>query len=419
MKILLCSIGTRGDIAPFLALGDLLEKRGHQVHYAFPEQFASLVPNPDCFHPLSPRFLALIESREGKIVMGGKANLLARIRALFHLYQQGKSVNKRLVRQQYEITRALQPDRIIHNSKCSYPTLWSLDSGRPAIMISLVPNFMYYVEGHAHVGFRKNMGSWLNRLTYRLANFGMVKTIRDAQNDLPEQKRFAADEIRAALFSAKLLFAISPCLFHRPAAWPPHVEVIGYQEKRQHSYSQVEEALPEFLEQHQKVLLLTFGSMVNEDPEGLSHLLYSVLRSLEIPTIVNTASGGLMALEEYLEDPLFCFVKSVPYDWIMPRIYAVVHHGGAGTTHLGLLHACATLILPHIMDQFSWNALVHQLGAGPKGVALGKLDNLKLHSLLQDLLLNPRYKNKALQLSEQMEKETDHKRLISFLTDAS
>ena len=35
MKILLTSIGTRGDIEPFLAVGERLEQRGHQVVFLF------------------------------------------------------------------------------------------------------------------------------------------------------------------------------------------------------------------------------------------------------------------------------------------------------------------------------------------------------------------------------------------------
>ena len=42
MKILLISIGTRGDMEPFLAIGDILKEKGHEVLCAFPEHFRSL-----------------------------------------------------------------------------------------------------------------------------------------------------------------------------------------------------------------------------------------------------------------------------------------------------------------------------------------------------------------------------------------
>lgn len=416
MKILLCSIGTRGDVEPFLALGDLLRGQGHQVYFAFPEQFASLVPETCPFHALSASFLDLIESSDGKIVMGGKASPLAKLRALYNLYQRGKSVNQLLVRQQYEIIRELQPDMIIHNAKCSYPSLWGMQQQKEVVLMSPVPYFMYYVEGHAHVGFKGNLGRWLNQLSYRLANFGMVKTIRDAQKSLPVNHRFSSAEIRASIFSNTLLYAISPSLFQRPEEWPAHVQVVGYLEKKKEHTGQIEESLLNFVEQHQKILLLTFGSMVNQAPEALSRLIYSVLRELEIPTVVNTAAGGLMALDDYLQNPLFCFVKSVPYDWLLLRMYAVMHHGGSGTTHLGLKYACPTLIIPHILDQYSWNALVHQVGAGPKGIGVSKLNKQKLRKLLKDLMLNASYKQKAIQLSKKMERESDHGHMLNLIS---
>jgi len=45
MKIVLMSIGTRGDIEPFLAIEDILQGRGHEVICAFPGQCRDLVEN--------------------------------------------------------------------------------------------------------------------------------------------------------------------------------------------------------------------------------------------------------------------------------------------------------------------------------------------------------------------------------------
>lgn len=74
MKILLTSIGSRGDIEPFLALGRLLKEQGHKV------AFAALIPKGFNFYPLSRRVIELIESEEGRIIMGGKASLLRKTR---------------------------------------------------------------------------------------------------------------------------------------------------------------------------------------------------------------------------------------------------------------------------------------------------------------------------------------------------
>lgn len=53
--------------------------------------------------------------------------------------------------------------------------------------------------------------------------------------------------------------------------------------------------------------------------------------------------------------PSFIYpLKSVPHDWLFPRIAGVVHHGGAGTTAAGLRAGVPTIIKPFFGDQNFW-----------------------------------------------------------------
>lgn len=348
--------------------------------------------------------------------MGGGVGWLPKIRALWHLYRKGQQVNKVLVRQQYEITEQLRPDKIIHHPKCSYPLLWQIRYQKESILLSAVPYFMYAVKGHPHVGFKSNMGHWLNQLTYRLASYGLIRTIYGAGKTLPDMPAMSRSAIRKALYQQKLVFAVSPVLFKRPERWPAHVQVVGHFHRSEASCWQADEALLHFLAAHERVLFLTFGSMVSRAPKAVSEVLFSVISQLKIPVVVNLAAGGLVELEEYRHDPHFYFVDSIPYGWILPRVYAIVHHGGAGTTQLGLEHGCATLILPHIIDQHAWNALVDQLGAGPGGVAIDKINAKNMRELLEVLWSDPAYKKKASGLGARMKQAAHQSDLVSFLT---
>jgi UDP:flavonoid glycosyltransferase YjiC (YdhE family) len=57
-------------------------------------------------------------------------------------------------------------------------------------------------------------------------------------------------------------------------------------------------------------------------------------------------------------------VQSVPHDWLFPKIRAVVHHGGAGTTAAGLRAGRPTIIKPFFADQFFWGERVEEMGLG-------------------------------------------------------
>lgn len=414
--MLLTSIGTRGDIEPFLAIGQLLHKMGHEILFSFPEQHSVLVPKKFKFFPLSPKFIELIESEEGKMMMGGKIGPISKIKSLYKLYKKGKSVNKLLVKQQYETIKKENFDRIVHNSKCTYPVIWSIENSNKSVMISPAPNFMHYVEGNPHVGFIGNYGKLINRLTYRLANFGLVKMIKDASNDIPEKVSLKKRDIKKALLSKKLIYTISPTLFPRPKHWPSNAQVLGYHERNEKTEWIPNNELVNFLEGHKKVLFLTFGSMVNDNPVQTSRILLETLHKLKIPTIVNTASGGIIKLKEFSDSELFHFVSSIPYVWIFKRVYGVIHHGGSGTTHLGLKNGCATLIIPHIIDQFGWNGMIDNIGAGPKGPSIRKLSRKRLEPLLIDLATKKSYKSKAEKISDQMNNEHLEEELCEFIT---
>ncbi len=76
MKIILNSVGTRGDMEPFLAIGELLKANGHHVICAFPEQFKDLAKKSDLeFSSLGSKFINLLESEDGKAAMGGSTGL--------------------------------------------------------------------------------------------------------------------------------------------------------------------------------------------------------------------------------------------------------------------------------------------------------------------------------------------------------
>ena len=135
---------------------------------------------------------------------------------------------------------------------------------------------------------------------------------------------------------------------------------------------------------------------------------------VKTPAIINTASGGLIKPDNF-DTGLIHFVSRIPYTWIFPRVYGVIHHGGSGTTHLALKYGCATMIIPHIIDQFVWNKIVSDTGAGPKGIDIGKIDTKNLESKILDLMNNDDYKKKAGQIRDQMNKEDLKEKLYNLI----
>jgi UDP:flavonoid glycosyltransferase YjiC (YdhE family) len=272
------------------------------------------------------------------------------------------------------------------------------------------------VRDHTHIVFHGNFGRFLNKLTYSLANFGLITTAKITLKWLKITKKITRKEIKNVLLSNKAIYTISPFLFPRPDYWRENIQVVGYHERNKTVNWKVDKNMEQFVANHDKILFITFGSMTNPEPGKKTKTILDILEQYQIPTIVNTASGGLIEPAKY-DTNLIHFVKQIPYDWIFPKIHAVIHHGGSGTTHLALKYGCASMIIPHIIDQYVWNNLVSDLGVGPKGIAINKITRQKLESKILDLFQNQSYKAKALEVAAEMRKEDFKDKLYKAIVE--
>ncbi len=404
MKILLISIGTRGDMEPFLAIGELLKEKGHEVLCAFPELFRNLAEESNLkFASLGKKYTKLLNSDAWKAFMGGDSTGLRKLFSLISLGRESSPTNKELIFKQYEIIKKERPDRILYNGKSNYPIIWEINNKGKTILISPFP-YIHYVKGHTHIGFHSNFGSFFNKLTYSFADFGLAIAIKIAIKWLNTQRRITQRKIKKTISSRKAIYTISPTLFPEPEYWNKNIKVLGYHERDKTINWKPEKNLEKYLAKHDKILFLTFGSMTNPNPEEKTRVILDILEKHNIPAIINTASGGLIKPLKY-NTKLFHFVKQVPYGWIFPKIYAVIHHGGSGTTHTAIKHGCATMIIPHMIDQYAWNDIVSDLGIGPVGIAISKIKSKNLEPKILDLFLNQSYKIKARKISKKIKEE--------------
>lgn len=405
MKTLLISIGTRGDMEPFLVAAEVLKSRRHEVVCAFPEQFCNLAKDSGIrCHALSKGFIELIGTEQGQMVMGGNNSRLKKIALYYRLYRDSAKVNAVLLGQQAAIVKDEVPDRIIYGGKAIYPIIWGIQNPGKAIALSPVPCLIHPVRDLPHLGFNGNYGSLLNKATYGLANFGLVRHIASTTKELRETLGIDSSQIKPAILAQKMIYTVSPTLFPQRPYWPQHVKVVGYRERKKTRNWKPDQALNEFLNRNKKVLFVTFGSMTNPEPEEKTVIILDILERNSIPAIINTASGGLKKPVIY-NSKTFHFVEQIPYDWIFPKVYAVLHHGGSGTTHTALKYGCAAMIIPHIIDQFLWNVLISNKGVGPKGIPINKLSKALLEPKLVDLFSTKEYRRKAEGIAEEMSKE--------------
>ncbi|MCK4357568.1 MAG: glycosyltransferase family 1 protein [Candidatus Cloacimonetes bacterium] len=403
MKIILTAIGTRGDIEPFLATGKILKENGHQVICAFSEQFRELTDSSELeFASLGKKYFDLFDSDAGRIAMGGGKGI-KKFFAYIKLSINQTAPNKEKEFKLYELIKQERPDRVVYNSKTIYPIIWEYKNSGKTTFLSPFP-YLHYVKGHSLLVFGKDYGDFLNKLTFKLYDFGVVTTTMTAKKWLHINDKIMRKEIKKIIRSRNFIYTISPRLFPRPRHWESNIKILGHQALKRKIDWKPEKELTEFIEKHEKILFITFGSMINPEPKRKTKIILKILEQNKIPAIINTASGGLIKPDNFNSELIY-FVSQVPYDWIFPKMYAVMHHGGAGTTHLALTFGCATLIIPHFIDQFIWDKTISELGVGPRGIKISRITNKNLEPKVLELLSNKSFKERSERIGNQMGKE--------------
>lgn len=154
----------------------------------------------------------------------------------------------------------------------------------------------------------------------------------------------------------------SPGLVPKPEDWGPEIDVAGFVFLELASSFEPLESLTKFLEAGPPPVYIGFGSIVVDDPDKFTAMIFEAVKKAGVRALVSKGWGGL-GDEGNTPDNVY-MLENTPHDWLFPRVSAVVHHGGAGTTAIGLKCGRPTMIVPFFGDQPFWGSMVSKAGAG-------------------------------------------------------
>ena len=248
----------------------------------------------------------------------------------------------------------------------------------------------------------------VNRLTYQFNRFtamaygGMINTFR-ARLGLERMSRFSDYLHTAAGERLPVLYPFSRHVVPVPRDYPPSAHVTGYwfRDGAASSWSPPAE-LADFLAQDGPVVYAGFGSMgFGRGAVRRGEVVLAAVRRAGVRAVVATGWGGLAA--ESADDVLV--IDDVPHAWLFPRVDALVHHGGAGTTAAGLRAGKPALICPVLGDQPFWARRVHELGAGPRPLPLRRASADVLGERIRELVGTPAYAEAAQEIGSDIAEE--------------
>lgn len=209
------------------------------------------------------------------------------------------------------------------------------------------------------------------------------------------------------LFRLKVPYSYlwSPGLIPKPADWGPEIDIAGFVFLDLASSFKPPAGLTKFLDEGEPPVYIGFGSIVVDDPDKFTSLIFKAVKKAGIRALVSKGWGGL-GDEGHTPKNIY-MLGNTPHDWLFPRVSAVVHHGGAGTTAIGLKCGKPTMIVPFFGDQPFWGAMVAKAGAGAhKAVPYKKLTVDALAEGIRQCL-TPEAKEHAAELARAIEVEGD------------
>ncbi len=356
MKITLFAAGSQGDILPCILLGKALEREGFSVLLAAPENFASLAHTHGLrMHPLRGDVRQIMESPSGTTFMeSGVSNPIRSIRAMRRMLGP---VAIQMAEDALEASQEAEAIISLAIFALLSKTIAEI-RGIPLINVEptpLLPTRAYPAPGwpwQANLGALHNRISGILMLRVIWAWYGPFVNEFRRRHALP---RFSGADFRRVLVSTPLLGAYSPTVIPRPEDAPPTAHVTGYWFDDAQPHWVPPPALETFLQSGTPPVYVGFGSMRGEDPAGFAITILEALSSAGQRGLLLTGWGGMRPPS--LPDTVFA-IDSAPHSWLFPRMAAVVHHGGAGTTGAGLRAGAPSVIVPFIVDQPWWGRRV-------------------------------------------------------------
>ncbi len=194
----------------------------------------------------------------------------------------------------------------------------------------------------------------------------------------------------------------SPSLLPKPDDWQAHIDVTGFNFLPADNDYEPSIELLEFLESGPPPIYIGFGSIVVDDPDALTQTILDAVLATGQRALISKGWGGLGA--ECLQHKDIFFLGNCPHDWLFQRVSCVIHHGGAGTTAIGLAMGRPTAVVPFFGDQPFWGALVAANQAGPWPIPFRDLTPERLADAIYKCLA-PATIAKAQELSERIRAE--------------
>jgi sterol 3beta-glucosyltransferase len=377
MKIIVVTIGSRGDVQPYINLSQGLRDAGHDVVLATNPTLCPLSEQ----HGLKtiPIGRPVDMGLEGARLMEGSFDnmWIGMIRVM--------QLGARLVEEAYpDVLAACKNADLVVTTDTGSGVAEAAKLGIPWISVSLQPARLPLIQTGEPTLMEKVFGWTLGKLFIAPTN--------------RFRKRVGAppvDSITTMLSKRMILLPVNSHVAPSNPKWPPQVHQTNYWYARPIEGWVPPSDLLSFLSAGEKPIAISLGVMGAAKARQGAQIVLEAVRKTGVRAILQ---GWGDELKELDLPPTIYSASSMPHDWLFDQVSAVIHHGGFGTTAAGLCSGAPSIVIPHIIDQYYWGQRVFELGVGPKFFSRGQMNAEKLAQSITTALTDSKMRARAAEL---------------------
>lgn len=416
MNFKILTVGTRGDIQPFVALAKGLIEHGHMVTICTGVNFKAFVEEHGIsFLPVRVDYQELTQSERGKQMLGSNP---------FQVMRNMKDIIFPMMEQmlQYLWDASRDADVLIYHPKAfgGYDIAEKLKIqsfiAHPVPIIaptSLITNPALPID--LPFGWMKTASFYMNRL-FMMSFFKLINKWREETLGLHSNRSIFTNDLKLRGKPIPVLYGCSSSIVPFDPKWNKKVSMNGFWflESDASAWEPSQELL-EFLNKGSAPIVISFSSMPLKNPNVVYEMLAAALKKTKQRGILITGWSGMR--ENSLQtDDLFT-IESIPHSWLFPQTKGIIHHGGAGTTAAVLKAGKPMIICPFSGDQPFWGRRMHEIGVATKPLKEKDMSMEAFCDRILELVSNNLFSENAAKLSRKIEQENGITDTVKFIED--
>lgn len=362
-KIAMFTMGTRGDVQPYIFLSKELIKNGYDVTLGSHPCWKKLIEESGiCFEPIGPD---IDIEKEAAIIRGKNANpVLSMLKTMNFVF------------------------RIIYNSTHE---IFKVCEGKDLIIVS--HSQMGATEAEVlgipivNVTLQKEMiGEKLKHQTFKDKLIGgmIAKQVAKPYNKI--RKIYGLKNVKSAdeIMSKKLnLIPISKYVLERNPYWEEKNILTGYWYDEDQEYVP-SESLQKFLEEGDKPVILALGAMSFEDKSEKEKLnmFVNAFKRTGCRAIIQ---GFQKTIQNYELPETMIACGNVPHSWLFKQGKFVIHHCGFGTSAATMIYGIPSIPIPHVLDQMGFAMQLSNMNVATKPLKSKDLSEQSIINAIEEM----------------------------------